>query len=209
MALTLSERFWSKVSVGEAGDCWLFRGAKHPFGYGKFSINGKMETAHRVAMRLMGNEIAGRFVCHHCDNPPCCNPAHLYVGNAATNHADRVRRKRSRNGNTILTEVDVAEILSLRESGLFCRQIAERFGVKTVTIYALCEGRNWKGCYRPTAKASRLGERAGNVKITAAVALTIRGLRASGLTIRECAERTDVSESLATSVIYRKSWKHL
>jgi hypothetical protein len=66
-------------------------------GYGRLVINGKYVGAHRVAYEVSkGRVMEGLFVCHHCDNPPCCNPAHLYAGTHQDNVDDKVRRGRAR-----------------------------------------------------------------------------------------------------------------
>lgn len=91
------ELFWSHVDKsGGPEACWPWTLHRRAFGYGITGIGGgRTESAHRVALRLSGVTVPrGASVCHRCDNPPCCNPAHLYVGDYATNAADRERRGR-------------------------------------------------------------------------------------------------------------------
>ena len=90
--LTPEERFWSKVD--KSGDCWIWTGYRLPSGYGRFNIDGKrVEVASRVAF-FWANGAWPRFACHHCDNPSCVNPSHLYDGTPATNMRDMVARGR-------------------------------------------------------------------------------------------------------------------
>lgn len=94
--------FWARVdqSAG-ATECWPYTGTKRANGYGRFRLHGKYEMPHRMAYSLGTGEIpSGFFVCHHCDNPICCNPTHLFVGTHADNMADRNRK-----GHYVLPEV--------------------------------------------------------------------------------------------------------
>jgi hypothetical protein len=97
---TLAERFWSKVD--KSGECWLWTGALASSGYGAIRVRSYVtEYAHRVALKLSGVEVPdGLFVCHHCDNPSCVNPAHLFVGTAKDNAQDMSRKGRGRKGGT-------------------------------------------------------------------------------------------------------------
>lgn len=82
---TLDERFWSKVDMsGGPTACWPYTGCCDlPGGYGQVRVGGHLEKAHRVAFTLATGEIApGEMVLHSCDNPPCCNPSHLFSTSA-------------------------------------------------------------------------------------------------------------------------------
>lgn len=83
--------FWSRVDVRGPDECWPWMNAKTPNGYGTVYFGGRMVGAHRVSWELTHGPIPdGLFVLHHCDNPPCCNPAHLFTGT----HTDNVRDMR-------------------------------------------------------------------------------------------------------------------
>lgn len=93
---TPEERFWAKVDKSGGPDaCWPWTGCRNRQGYGATTLGGKRTGAHRVALALVTGPIPeGRFACHKCDNPPCCNPAHLYAGTPLDNARDSSRRGR-------------------------------------------------------------------------------------------------------------------
>ena len=99
--MTLQERFWSKVDKSAGPDgCWPWTAGMFPSRYGVFRAPGLSQRAHRVAWVLVYGEIPkGACVLHRCDNPPCCNPAHLWIGSHQDNVADKVRKGRQAKGD--------------------------------------------------------------------------------------------------------------
>jgi len=88
------ERALAKRVVDEKTGCWIWTGARDERGYGVIKDHGGGLLVHRIAAQfalgfrwMRGNRKT--HVCHHCDNPACSNPEHLYVGNAVTNSVDR------------------------------------------------------------------------------------------------------------------------
>lgn len=92
----LAARFWSKVDIKSESECWPWLGDFGTRGYGQINIDGKNVGAHRVAFWLAtGEDIVGFIVRHFvCDNPPCCNPAHLKRGTQKDNVQDAIRKGR-------------------------------------------------------------------------------------------------------------------
>jgi hypothetical protein len=83
------------IKVVESG-CWEWQAGRQRFGYGTIEIDGKKWTAHRLSWALHHGREPTLWILHHCDNPPCCNPDHLYEGTPADNHRDSVERGRAR-----------------------------------------------------------------------------------------------------------------
>jgi len=107
-------RFWSKVNYpGNDQDCWEWQAHRDKKGYGKYD-GGR---ASRFAYEFYNGPITnGLLVCHTCDNPPCCNPEHLFLGTTQENTQDKIDKGRqirgSDIGTAILTEDDVREIMN-------------------------------------------------------------------------------------------------
>jgi hypothetical protein len=130
--------------------CWEWTGYCAPFGHGRY----RQREAHRVAFeRSRGPIPAGMHVCHTCDNPPCVNPDHLWLGTNADNTRDMVAKGRSFKWNgqragaanpfAKLTPEKVVEIRSLRGKRVKIAEIAKRFGVAQGTISSILSGRTW------------------------------------------------------------------
>lgn len=98
----IESRFWKRVDKAGPDECWPWTAARMPKGYGCMGVGkGVMEYAHRLAFWLVHGEIPdGKFILHHCDNPPCVNPAHLYAGTHQDNMNDM--KSRGRQGRTIV-----------------------------------------------------------------------------------------------------------
>lgn len=144
------ERFWALVDRQGPDECWPWRGTRDPRGYGSFTpVSGLPAVhVHRHAYRLAKGPIPrGLYVLHHCDNPPCVNPAHLYAGTPLDNMRDKVDRGRqprgSGHGRAKLTEDDVRAIRRLRAMGLSQQAIAIRYGVSQANISAILLGTTW------------------------------------------------------------------
>jgi len=125
----------------DRGDgCWSWRGALDKDGYGIFSYAKKTYRAASMALRLDGRPVPkGMHACHHCDNPSCVRPDHLYVGSPTENMADAKARNRLR-PKTKLSANEVAEI---RAAGGTHSVIAGAFGVSRSTVSMIKSRRIW------------------------------------------------------------------
>ncbi len=94
--LVLQDRIRRRVTINKRG-CWEWNGYRLPSGYGKMTyLQHRAKFVHRMAWLAFKGEIpTAKHVCHHCDNPPCCNPEHLFVATPSENSKDMVRKMRS------------------------------------------------------------------------------------------------------------------
>lgn len=150
--LTLEQRFWEKVDKRGNDECWPWLGnAKKTQGYGEIKVNGKVKMAHRICYELEHGVIPdGLVIMHKCDNPGCCNPAHLVLGTVNDNNQDKKQKGRAASmpgeGNPFakLTEDKVREIRKIREdTGLPFRKIARQFGISQKQVINIVKRRQW------------------------------------------------------------------
>lgn len=134
------ELFWSKVKEGGPDECWPWLAAIDRDGYGRFWIGYTFVPAHRYAFAYKYGEALNQkdIICHHCDNPKCCNPGHLFKGTTHDNVIDKMRKGRhSYKAHPRFTqkEVDIIKVMSCR--GISSNKIAKEFGCAQSVIYRL------------------------------------------------------------------------
>jgi len=147
------KRFWSKVEIRGDNDCWWWSGGKHVDGYGWFYAGGLSIRTNRFSWTVINGEIPdGLLVCHHCDNPSCVNPRHLFLGTNSDNMRD-MNRKNRRNqvnvrgedvGTSKLKSGEVALIKILIKRGIDKKEISKMFKVSSATIYMISKKTIWK-----------------------------------------------------------------
>ena len=143
-------QFWGQVN--KTDECWIWRGKVGQGKYGLVVFNDKWTTAHRVAWILTFGDIPnGLLVCHHCDNPPCVNPAHLFLGTNKDNAMDKVRKGRAYRGRgeaNTRAKLKYSDVLNIRleytaKKGTLAA-LGRKYGVSTSTIDDIVKGRTWK-----------------------------------------------------------------
>lgn len=149
----LEERFWAKVKMGSAADCWEWQASTNQWGYGWFRVggrHGRTELAHRISWQLTyGSWPLEMGVLHRCDNPSCVNPGHLFLGTPRDNSADRQSKGRSARGETSgrakLTAATVREARYLHATGhSSVAELAQRFGVRPNAIRRAVRRETWR-----------------------------------------------------------------
>jgi HNH endonuclease len=137
------ERFWEKVDKRGPDECWMWIGSRRRNGYGQIAaeydgVKLRVLIASRASWELAhGRPVPdGMQVCHHCDNPPCVNPAHLFLGSARDNAQDAL--KKGRVGK--LTDAEVATIRNRREAGEPGVVLAREFGVSAALVSRIVRG---------------------------------------------------------------------
>lgn len=143
------ERLLARRRIDDSTGCWIWTGYCEPFGHGAMALNGRKERVHRVAafVWLDLDLLSDLHVLHLCDNLPCFNPDHLYLGTNADNMRDRVNAGSYGNGKSgkrKLQDDDVRKVLYLLTEGMSQHQIAKIMGVTQPTIRAIVIGRTHK-----------------------------------------------------------------
>ncbi len=154
------QQFWVKVDRQSKDDCWNWIGYIHHRGYGVIHTrSGKQKVSlgvHRVAYKLhYGVDPGDKLVCHACDNRPCCNPDHLWLGTIADNQQDAARKGRlcvphpttvgSKNYGAKLAEEIVKEARRLwATTTVGVRKLARKYGVTHSTMRSALHRKTWK-----------------------------------------------------------------
>lgn len=154
-------RFWKHVAKEHPDKCWIWKLKTNRKGYGKLNINHENFLAHRISWVITNGPIPSDIcVLHHCDNPSCVNPHHLFLGTRSENNADSHSKRRgvwqkgekkrpelilrgTQHANSVFTEEDVREIRTRLSTGEQKSKIASDFGVSIFAIYAISKRLTW------------------------------------------------------------------
>ena len=156
--LTWQERWWPKVDKRGADECWIFTGSKRRGGYGLFwdgesTKHPRTIGAHRWAYeKSIGPIPGGLDVLHSCDNPPCVNPYHLWVGTHAENMADACAKGRfsgpNAGGRHLATRLNdwerVREIRRRFREGASRRELAREYSLEYSGVCKIVNGTMWQ-----------------------------------------------------------------
>lgn len=154
--------------LDRSGDCWLWTGALDAAGRGRVWRNGKIMIHHRAVWEILVGPIPEKaYLCHHCDNPTCGNPAHLYVGDHKTNARDMSARRRtwghrnpdlareagkrigyannwSKGDANPKAQLGAEQVWEIREDASTPnRVLAEKYGVNITSIQRIKKGTAW------------------------------------------------------------------
>ena len=179
------QRFWSRVDRRAPDRCWPFTGPISDRGYGKFSASGSWR-ANRLALILSAGlpPTPQHLSCHTCDNPICCNPAHLFWGTHRENMIDSVRKGRH---------------FMLRNK-MSPEERRERRRVVSRASYYRRGG---------VPMHMRVGVRKGTAKLDDAKVVMIRQQYASGASLRGLGRAYGVTHSTILQIVQRKRWSHV
>lgn len=182
-------------------------------GYGHAYFEGKRQYTHRIAFQVARGPIPdGLGVCHHCDNPPCFNPFHLFPGDQGDNMQDLLKKGRS---TATLTEAQVMEIRDLWPS-IGYRMLAVRFATSVSNVHFICTGGTWKNLPLSERHAALLasgyrtvqrGIDASSTKLTEEQVREIRRMR--GRSQRKIARKFGLGKSTVGAILRGETWTHL
>jgi hypothetical protein len=148
------ELFWEKVDKRSEDECWEWIASRDSCNYGMFypkdHSNGVKASRYSYQLRY-GDIPKGLYVLHKCDNPPCVNPKHLFIGTQTDNMQDMISKGRlydrrgEKNSKVKLTEEDVRTVKLLRKNGMTYKSIAKSLKVSEGCINHILNGRHWVG----------------------------------------------------------------
>jgi hypothetical protein len=147
----MEKRFWNKVDIKSDDECWLWKGGKDRYGYGRFYLDKKDVIAHRISYELHNNKQIknGLLILHSCDNPNCVNPHHLSEGTYQDNQDDCVNRKRKPVGihhnSSKLTDNDIIEIRNKYHTGNHTyQQLSIEYNISRSQIERIVNKKSWR-----------------------------------------------------------------
>jgi hypothetical protein len=138
-----STLFWRRVD--KSNPCWEWTGASNSDDYGTLNLEGSKYLAHRVSYALAKGDPGDLNVNHTCDNPPCVNPLHLWLGTQQEGVIDKVNKSRQQRGRSHgmvkLTEKQVREITKSDDPQC---DLSQRYKVSESTISRIKHKKRWK-----------------------------------------------------------------
>lgn len=214
---TLRDRLFSRCVSSSTG-CWEWTGPRVGLGYGVLRWEGKNQIASRVALESrLGRKLEpGEFALHRCDNPPCCNPDHLFPGSRADNMDDMVSKGRSTRGtNSPFAKLDDAKVFAILKSTKGDTETALQFGCSREKVSTIRRGEAWTHVSRPAnyqeiaaarpGRGSR-GEASPSSTITDAIASEVLASPERSPVI---AKRLGVSCVVVRQIRRGVTWRHV
>lgn len=204
---------------GQRSECWVWIAGLYPDGYGQF----RQQRAHRVSWGLHKGKIPkGKFICHHCDNPSCVRPSHLFVGTHQDNMEDRNRKGRQSKGSRhseVMYRVAAKGTRHGSHVKPASRAIGDRNGSRTCPEKVVRGNRHWTNLYpEKVARGDRNGSRThpenrcrgeshGRAKLTLQQVREIQRLYRPGITTQKSlAQKFNVSSTQIGRIVRKVTW---
>jgi hypothetical protein len=200
------------AKLDRADDCWPFKGARSARGYGRFAFAGKNRLAHRVAYELLCGPVPdGAVIMHSCDNPPCCNPAHLRIGTQSDNVADMRSKGREvhapKGEYHWAAKISAAQAKAIRAALLSGQRkvaLARQYGLSRRAISHIAQGRSWRGIEGAISAPSEIRK---NRSLSFADATDIRRRAEGGAGIEPLAAEYGVSKRTIGRVVSGETYR--
>lgn len=209
---TRSEEFWKRVDRRGVADCWPWTSGCYPFGYGCFWYEKRRAGASRVAWELTFGPIPpGMWVLHRCDNPPCCNPSHLFLGTADDNNKDMAAKGRVAMGDRHGSKLHPELVPRGEQHGSRTKPESRARGLRS-GMHTHPERRSLGDKNGARLHPDRLarGESVGAAKLKNSDVLDIRRRFAlGGIPKLRLAKEYSVSHAAIRAIIARRTWAHL
>lgn len=151
MKKNIDSDIWNRIDIRGKDECWLYIRGRFSKGYGSFRINGRDVHANRKVWELINGEIPkGMLVCHKCDNPPCCNPNHLFLGTPSDNLIDASKKGRllDKHGeNSPVSKLTTKEVIEIKKSllkgNISNKFLSWKYNISTQSICDIKYKRTW------------------------------------------------------------------
>ncbi len=139
--------FWANINRRRRDQCWLWTGCVTKTGYGRFFAEGKTMRANRIVAGLHRGKMLtnDELACHKCDNPPCCNPDHIFVGTNLDNSTDCCSKQRQLRGEKHHSaRMTPSKVATIRGSDKTIKELSKEFGVTWRAIWKIKQRISWK-----------------------------------------------------------------
>lgn len=198
-------------NINKTDTCWLWTGNLATTGYGRI----KKLYAHRISYEMFNGKIPdGMFVCHKCDNPPCVNPDHLFLGTQLDNIRDMHKKGRNNNlsgENTHFSKITGSEAIEIFISDRKYKDIGDEYGITRGCVSAIKSKRTWKKVTDKVSKESKIKDKSSDTwhlsKLKKENVMFIRNN--PHIDRRKLAIKFNVTENTIYRVLRNKTWKNI
>lgn len=137
------DKFWAKVDIRGEDECWEWKGARDDDGYGRLAVNQKDYRAHRISFLIANRHLPAPQGLHSCDNPPCCNPKHIFEGTQKDNSIDMCMKSRGWMQKLTINQVlEIRNFVPSKRGDLI--KLARKYGVSHTLISMIKSRKVWE-----------------------------------------------------------------
>lgn len=222
------KKFLKKIKIDKDTGCWIFTGTIRKMkngkpGYGSATLLRRTNGAHKFSFRIFRGKVKkGLFVCHACDNPPCCNPYHLFLGTPNDNTQDMINKGRQVDPKTISEKlkgkVNIGDKngMNLHPERRATKENGRHISVKNPN-YSNNQGdkhwshKNKEKMLELRRRVKKIGSEHGQAKMDEAKVLEIKKgfILFPNKTNNEIARKYGVSDGAISHIRHGRSWTHV